>query len=63
MCSIYEKSYYSIDRLLKDVNVLQVGTGKNPSTRLYNEIKNVLNKKNVKITKRERASKGFAGTY
>ena len=63
MCSIYEKRYYSIDRLLKDVNDLQVRTGKNPSTPLYNEVKNVLNKKNVKTTKRERASKGFASTH
>ena len=31
------KSYHSIDRLLKCFNVLQVGTGKNPTTPLYSE--------------------------
>ena len=56
------KNYYSIDRLLKNVNVLQVGTGKNPTTTLYIETKkseNFLNLKNIKRTKREYAFKGF----
>ena len=35
------KHYYSIDRLLKNINVLQVGTGKNPTTPLYSKTKTV----------------------
>ena len=35
------KNYYSVDRLLKNVNVLQVGPGKNPTTPLYSETKKV----------------------
>ena len=35
------KHYYSIDRLLKNINVLQVGTGKNPTTPLYSKTKKV----------------------
>ena len=35
------KNYYSIDRLLKNVNILQVGTGKNPNTPLYSDTKKV----------------------
>ena len=56
----------SIDKLLQNINVLQVGTGKNPTTALYSETKkgeNILNEKNIKITKREHAFKGFASTY
>ena len=34
------KNYYSIDKLLKNVNVLPVGTGKYPTTSLYSETKN-----------------------
>ena len=56
------KNYYSIDRLFKNVNVLQVGTGKNPTTPSHSEMKKV-NKKNIKTTKREHAFKGFASTY
>ena len=33
------KKYYSIDRLLKNVNILQVGTGRNPTTPLYSDTK------------------------
>ena len=33
------KKYFSIDRLLKNVNILQVGTGKNPTTLLYYDTK------------------------
>ena len=33
------KNFWSIDRLLKDVDVLQVGTGKNPTSLLYSETK------------------------
>ena len=53
-CVPYMKNYYSIDRLLENVNVLQVGTGKNPTTPLYSETKkseNFLNKKNHKNNK------------
>ena len=60
------KSFYSIDRLLKNVNVLQIGTGKNSTTPFYSETKkseNFLNKENIKITKRKHAFKGFASTY
>ena len=60
------KKYWRIDRLLKNVNVLQVGTGKNPTTTLYSDIKkseNFLNEKNIKITKREHAFKGLGNTY
>ena len=31
----YIKSYYSIGRVLKNVNVLQVATDKNPATSIY----------------------------
>ena len=31
----YIKSYYSIGRVLKNVIVLQVATGKNPATSIY----------------------------
>ena len=48
------KKHYSVDRLLKNVNVLQVGTGKNPTTLIVKQkIENFMNKKNTKITKRE----------
>ena len=60
------KYYCSIERLLKNANVLQVGTGKNPTSPLYSKAKkseNFLNEKNIKITKRERVFKGFAITY
>ena len=46
------KNYYSIDKLLKNVNVLQVRTDKNPTTPLYNDTKTsekFLNEKNIKI--------------
>ena len=33
------KNYYSIDKLLKNVNVLPVGTGKYPTTSLYSDTK------------------------
>ena len=44
------KNYYSIDRLLKNVNALQVRTGKTPTTRLYSDtekyfFKKIFNKK------------------
>ena len=48
------KNYWSIDRLLKNVNILQVGTGKD-RTIFYME--------KVKITKQEHAFKGFESTY
>ena len=35
------KNYCSIDRLLKNVYFLQVGTGKNPTTPLYSDTKKV----------------------
>ena len=38
-CVPNKKTYYSIDRLVKNVNVLHVGTGKNPTTPLYSETK------------------------
>ena len=60
------KNYYSIDRRLKNVTVLQVGPGKNPITPLCSETKkseHFLNKKNIKLTKREHTSKGFPNTY
>ena len=48
------ENYWSIDRLLKNVNFLQVGTGKNPTTPLYSETKKSqvnFNETNIKITK------------
>ena len=48
----YIKSYYSIGRVLKNVNVLQVATGKNPATSIYWYKKKVnifSNQKNIKI--------------
>ena len=60
------KNYCSIYRLLKNFNVLQIETGKNPITNLYSDTKkseNYLNDENIKITKREYAFKGFASTY
>ena len=38
-CVTNIKNYYSIDRLLKNVNVWQVGRDKNPTTSLYSERK------------------------
>ena len=35
------KNYYSIGRLSKNVNVLQVGTGNNPTTPLRSDTKKV----------------------
>ena len=35
------KNYYSIGRLSKNVNVLQVGTGNNPTTPLCSDTKKV----------------------
>ena len=60
------KNYKGIDRLLKNVNVLQVGTGKNATTPSHSETKKCekfLNEKNMKTTKREHAFKGFASSY
>ena len=60
------KNCWSIDRLLKKVNVLQFGTDKNPSTTLYSDTKkdeNFMNETYTKIIKREHAFKGFASTY
>ena len=60
------KNYWSIDRLLKNVNVLQIETGKNPTTPLYSDTKKVKifqTKKNIKIAKREHAFRDFASTY
>ena len=60
------KNYYSIDRLLKNANVLQAGTGKNPTTPLYSDTKkseNVLNQKDIKMIKRRHAFKGFASAF
>ena len=58
------KNHQSIDRLLKNVDVLKVGTGKSQLL-LYIAKKNndFVNKKNVKITKREHAFKDYASTY
>ena len=60
------KNFYNIDRLLKNVNVLQVGTGKNPTTPLYSDTKiseNFLIKENINTTKREHTFKCFASTF
>ena len=35
------KNYYSIDRLFKNVNILQAAIGKNPTTPLYNDTEKV----------------------
>ena len=43
------KNYYNIDRLFKNVNALQVGTDKNPTTSLYSDTKVKISKqKNIK---------------
>ena len=60
------KNYWSIDRLLKNVNVLQIETGKNQTTPLYSDTKKVKifqTKKTIKIAKREHAFRDFASTY
>ena len=47
------ENYWSIDRLLKNVNFLQLGTGKNPTTPLYSETNKIqvfLNETNIKAT-------------
>ena len=45
------KTYYSIDTLLENVNVLQAETGKNPTTPLNSEhFLNEINKNNKKRT-------------
>ena len=47
-----------------NVNVLQVGTGKNLTNPLRsNTEKIILNEKNIKITKRKHNFKGFGSTY
>ena len=57
------KDYWSIARLLKNDNVLQIGTGKNPTTPLYSDTKkvkvflNAKKNKKIKITKRNHAFK------
>ena len=58
------KNYCSIDRLLKNVNVLQVRTVTNPTTPLYSKkkVKLFWTKKNIKTTKREHAFKDFPST-
>ena len=33
------KNHCSTERILKNVNVLQIGTGKNPTTPLYSDTK------------------------
>ena len=55
------KSYKSIDKRLKNVSVLQVETGKNPTTPLYSETnkQTKMNPRNIQITKREHVFKGF----
>ena len=48
------ENYWSIERLLKNVNFLQLGTGKNPTTPLYSETKKIqvfLSETNIKATK------------
>ena len=60
------KNCYSIDGLLKDVNVLQKGTTGNPASPLYKDTRkseHFLSKKHIKITKREDDFQGFASTY
>ena len=60
------KNCYSIDGLLKDVNVLQKGTTGNPASPLYKDTRKseyFLSKKHIKITKREDDFQGFASTY
>ena len=55
------KNHCSTERILKNVNVLQIGTGKNPTTPLYSDTKKreySFNEKNIKITKREHVFKG-----
>ena len=47
LCKYYRKfvkaykKHYSVDRLLRNVNVLQVGTGENSTTLLYSGTKKV----------------------
>ena len=43
------KNYYSIDSLLINVDILQLGTGKNPTTPLYSDTK-----KNENVFEREK---------
>ena len=65
--NIIVTDFYCIDRLLKNVNVLQEGRGKNPTTPLYSDpkknVKFFWTKKKIKITKREHFLKGFSSTY
>ena len=63
-CVTNIKYYCSIDRLLKNDNILQVGTGKNPTTPLYKDAKKseiFFNVKNIKITKGDYALKVLQG--
>ena len=55
------KNYYGIDKLLKNVNVLQVGTGKMQTTHLYSDTKKVkfLIEKHIKISEIEHALNGL----
>ena len=57
-------NYYSIDRLSKNFNVLQVGTGNNSTTLLCSDTKKVKifwEKKQNK--KKQKTFKDFASTY
>ena len=52
-CVLNMKNYYSIDRILKNNNVLQEGTVKNPTTPLYSDTKKKKKKKNENNKKRK----------
>ena len=62
--------FVSIDKLLKNDNISQLGMGRNSTTPLYSDTtkrENCFDKKktikNVKVTKRINANKGYASTY
>ena len=68
--SFYTKYVWSIDKLLKNANVLQEKTGKNPTTPLYSQTTKPetffgekKNSKNGKMTKRSHAYKGYVITH
>ena len=60
------KTFGALSDFFKIFSVIQVQTGKNPTTPLYSETKrsgNFLNEKNVKITKWAHTFKDFASSY
>ena len=63
----FEHYILIIEKLLKNTNVSELGTGKNPSTALYSETTKpetfLMKTKTAKITKRVHSFKNHAHSY